>query len=117
MGKTKGESGAPRTRLKASEKAPPDEAQLKALVAEAVTLGEEAKGEGAWTAVSTLFRTRIELTRELAKVQRERGSEPVDATALIESLPKLIESLPESAFKTIAQAVDERRRGTVRRVS
>jgi hypothetical protein len=90
---------------------PPDENVLENLIKEARALVRECKQSGSMTAAVSAFRAKSELSRELAKVRKDRGTDKLDdLDAILEALPAAIASMPESAFAIVAQAVDERRR-------
>ncbi len=99
-----------KSRAKAPD-APADESVLESLIVEARTLVRECKQSGSMTAAVSAFRAKSELSRELAKVRKDRGTDKLDdLDAILEALPAAIAAMPEAAFAIVAQAVDERRR-------
>ena len=65
---------------------------------------------GAATAEASVLRQMGGVLKEIADIRRARGdSEPVDPDALIAALTDNIDSLPESVFARLAQAVEARR--------
>lgn len=74
-------------------------------------LRESSHSAGAMTAAVATIKQERDILAELAAYRQMRGmTEQLDAAEMLAKLPDLIAKLPEAAFASIAQAVDERRR-------
>lgn len=101
----------------AKPKRDPYEKDLLDLLATTRTLREEARSHNAMTAAVATLKREQDILLAVETYRRAKGAtERADAEAILAELPRIIGSLPESAFATIAQAVDARRRTALKAV-